>query len=94
MFVVDRPKPMIRMHSVHRLFGLVLIGVALSHIQLSSRAISAHLKERSAAIAAAVLAIALVSTYALVALNPILPGIAEPLGTAAQRAENRDAAAR
>lgn len=65
MFVVDRPTPTIRMHPVHRLFGLVLIGAALSHIQLSSREISAHLKERSAAIAAAVLAIALVSTITL-----------------------------
>lgn len=94
MFAVDRPSFTIRMHPVHKLFGLLLIGAALSHIQLNARAIGAHLKERSAAIVAAVLMVALVSAYALVVVNPIPPDIAEPLDKAAQRAENRDAAVR
>jgi hypothetical protein len=94
MIVVDKPSFTIQMHPVHKLFGLLLIGAALSHIQLNARAIGAHLKEHSAAIAAAVLTAALALTYALVALNPIPPDIAEPLDKAAQQAENRDAAAR
>ncbi len=93
MFIVDKPSFTISMHPVHKLFGLVLIGAALSHIQLNARAIGAHLKERSAALVAAVLTTALVSTYAIVALNPVPPDIAKPLDDAAQRAENPGGAA-
>lgn len=94
MLVVDKPSFTIRMHPVHKLFGVVLIGAAISHIQLNSRAIGAHLKERSAALAAVMLTIALVSAYALVALNPIPSAIAVPLDEAAQRAESRGEEAR
>lgn len=88
MMVVDKPSFTIRMHPVHKLFGIVLIGAAISHIQLNARAIGAHLKERAASLAAATLTIALVSAYALVALNPVPSAIAAPLDEAARRAEN------
>lgn len=94
MFVVDKPSFTIQMHPVHKLFGLLMIGAAISHIQLNARAIAAHLEQRSAAMAAAVLTVALVSAYAIVALNPIPPGLAEPLDKAAQQAESREAATR
>lgn len=94
MFIVDKPSFTIRMHPVHKLFGLVLIVAALSHIQLNARALGAHLKARSGSIAAAALTIAMVSAYALVALNPIPPAIAAPLDEAAQRAENPGAGGR
>lgn len=94
MLIIDKPSFTIRMHPVHKLFGLVLIGAALSHIQLNARAIATHLKERSAALAGAVLVAAMVSAYAIVAMNPIPPDIAEPLDRVADRAEHRDSASR
>lgn len=87
MFIVDKPSFTIRMHPVHKLFGLVLIGAALSHLQLNARAIGAHLKERSAALVCGVMTVALVSTYAIVAMNPIAPDIANSLDKAAERVE-------
>lgn len=92
MLIVDKPSFSLRMHPVHKLFGIVLIVAALSHLQLNARAIGAHLRERSGTLAAAVLVAALVSTYAIVALNPLPPDVAEPLDKAAERAENRGGA--
>ena len=38
MLIIDKPSFTFRMHPVHKLFGLVLVGAALSHIPLNARA--------------------------------------------------------
>lgn len=88
MFIVDKPSFSIQMHPVHKLFGIVLIAAAISHIQLNARAIGVHLKERSGALSAAVLTMVLVLTYGLAVMNPIQPDLAAPLDEAAHRVEN------
>jgi L-asparagine transporter-like permease len=90
MLVVDKPSFTIQMHPVHKLFGIVMIVAALSHLQLNARALAAHLKQQSAALWCAGLVTALIAIYVVVALNPVPPELAAPLDEAAGRAEHHD----
>jgi hypothetical protein len=90
MLIVDRPSFTIQMHPVHKLFGIVMIVAALSHIQLNARAIGAHLTQRNAALFGVALVVALLSACVVVVLNPVPAELAKPLDQAAQRAEHPD----
>lgn len=87
MMIVDRPSFSIRMHPVHKLFGIVMVLAALSHLGLNARAALAYLKERSVLLVAAVLVVALVGSYGVVLLRPLPAGPAEQLDKAAAELE-------
>jgi L-asparagine transporter-like permease len=93
MLIIDKPSFTMQMHPVHKVFGIVMIVAALSHLQLNARAIGEHLKQRSAALTGVVLVIALLSSYVVVTLNPVPPELAEPLDQAADQAEGHDRSA-
>lgn len=87
MFIVDRPSFTLRMHPVHKFFGIVLIAAAISHLSLNGRALIAHIKDRVAAAVAVVLTLVLVATYSVVALSPVPPEQAQQLDEMARRIE-------
>lgn len=93
MFWIEKPSFTIRMHPVHKLFGLIMVAAAISHIGLNGRSVLAYMKQRSMALVAGALTALLVLTYAVVIMQPIPPELATPLDEAAQRAENHGAAA-
>jgi uncharacterized membrane protein len=90
MLIIDRASFTVQMHPVHKVFGILMIIAALSHLQLNARALSAHLKQRAGAIAGVVLTALLVSAYAAAVMNPVPKELAEPLDRAARQAEAED----
>jgi predicted branched-subunit amino acid permease len=63
MFVIERPSFTIQMHPVHKLFGLLMVMAAATHLVLNFRQLKNHLKTRSVALAGLVLIVALVLLY-------------------------------
>lgn len=87
MLVVDRPSFSIRMHPVHKLFGVLLILGVLGHLGLNHRALLAHARQRAAAGVGAALAVVLVLVYGVAALMPIDADQAATIDRAAERLE-------
>lgn len=94
MLVVDRPSFSIRMHPVHKLFGVLLVLGVLSHLSLNHRALLAHTRQRAAAWVGAVLAVVLVLVYAVAAFSEMDPEQATLIDQAAERLEQGVGAAR
>lgn len=92
MLVVDQPSFTLRMHPVHKLFGLVMVAAAPVHLALNWRALQAHLARRGTAMVGLVAVLALVAAYAVVALNPVPEEDAAVLDEAARRIEAGKAA--
>jgi hypothetical protein len=63
MFVVEQPSFTIAMHPVHKLFGLLMVVCACSHIWLNRHAIGQHVRQRSAAIVLVILTMMLTLLY-------------------------------
>ncbi len=90
MFVIEKPSFTLQMHPVHKLFGLVMVASAIAHLTLNFRSIKAHLRFRSAMVAAALLSVALVLLYS-VALNKAVPAdLAQQMDEAAAKAERQE----
>lgn len=87
MFVINKTSFTLQMHPVHKLFGLVLIAAAVSHIWLNRKALIQHLKARSGAIAGSILTVVLVLLYGVAVNNAIPPETAEKLDSLAHEAE-------
>ncbi len=87
MLVVDRPSFSIRMHPVHKLFGILMVLGVLSHLGLNYRALLAHARQRAVAWVGAALGVVLVLLYAVVAFNAPDPAEAAAIDQAAQRLE-------
>lgn len=87
MLVIDRPSFSIRMHPVHKLFGMLLILGVLGHLSLNYRALLAHARQRAAAWVGTALALILVLVYAVAALMKIDAEQAAIIDKAAQRLE-------
>ncbi|PTT79591.1 hypothetical protein DBR42_21090 [Pelomonas sp. HMWF004] len=87
MLVVDRPSFTLRLHPVHKLFGLVLVAAAGVHLALNARALRQHLRDGRVQVAGVVLAVVLAATYAAAALRPLDEATAQQLDNAAQRLE-------
>lgn len=89
MFVVEKPSFTLQMHPVHKLFGLVMVVAAASHLTLNWRSIRAHLKFRSGALAAALLTVALVALYGVASRNAVPDDLARQMDEAAAKAEKQ-----
>lgn len=87
MLVIDRPSFSIRMHPVHKLFGVLLILGVLGHLSLNYRALLAHTRQRAAAWVGAALAVILVLVYGVAALMQIDAEQAAIIDQAAERLE-------
>lgn len=88
MFFIERPSFTIQMHPVHKLFGLLMVVAAVTHISLNYRALLSHLKPRGAVIYAAVLGVVLVLLYGVAINNKLPQNIAEQMDSAAAEAES------
>lgn len=87
MLVIDRPSFSIRMHPVHKLFGVLLILGVLGHLSLNYRALLTHTRQRAAAWVGAALAVILVLVYGVAALMEIDAEQAAIIDQAAERLE-------
>lgn len=87
MLVVDQPSFSLRLHPVHKLFGILMVVAGSIHLLLNQTALRAHLRQRAAVLWASALALLLVSTYALVIFNPVDAKVAGRLDAAAREAD-------
>lgn len=87
MLVVDRPSFTMRLHPVHKTFGLLMVLAAASHLVLNARALGSHLRQRAGAWLAAGLTALLVAAYALAVLRTLPPEPAQRLDEAARQLE-------
>ena len=87
MLFMDRPSFTIRMHPVHKLFGIVMVLAVLSHLTLNARALLAHTRNRWALVGGGLLTVLLVVTYAVVVASPVDPEAANVLDQAARQLE-------
>ncbi|GAA5162932.1 DUF4405 domain-containing protein [Viridibacterium curvum] len=87
MLVVDQPSFSLRMHPVHKLFGILMVVAASIHLVLNQAALRAHLRQRAAALWASALALILVGVYAIAIMNPVDAEVASRLDAAAREAE-------
>lgn len=90
MFFIEKPSFTIQMHPVHKLFGLLMILAAITHISLNYRALFKHLKTRATAIYGGVLVVVLVLLYGVAVNNKVPEELARQMDTAAAEAESRD----
>jgi len=88
MLVVDRPSFTMRLHPVHKLFGLLLIGAAATHLVLNARALRRHLQDGRVLGAGFVLAVVLTAAYVAATLQPLDEATARQLDDAARRLED------
>lgn len=88
MLIMDRPSFTIRMHPVHKLFGIVMVLAMLSHLTLNARALLAHTRNRWALVGGGLLTVLLVMTYAVVVASPVAPEAAKVLDQAAREMED------
>lgn len=90
MFVVERPSFTIQMHPVHKVFGLVMVAAAVTHLSLNFRGLLGHLRTRSVAVYGSVLAAALVLLYGIAVNNRIPAELAQQMDAAAAKVEGED----
>ena len=89
MFVIEQPSFTIQMHPVHKLFGLVMILSAVTHLLYNYRTLWTHLKNGSTAVFASVLVVMLVLLYGAAINNPVPDDLALQMDTAAAQAEHQ-----
>lgn len=87
MYVIEEPSFAIRMNPVHKGFSLVMIGAATTHIVLHRHTVLAHLRRRAGALAAGILAIGLMGTYAASVMRQMPSELAHQMDKAARQAK-------
>jgi len=90
MFVVEKPSFTIQMHPVHKVFGILMIAAAVTHLSLNFRGLVNHLKTRSFAVYGSVLVAALVLLYGIAINKEIPPDLAQQMDAAAAKVEGED----
>ena len=90
MLVMDQPSFSIRMHPVHKLFGIVMVVAALSHVGLNARALINHARQRPTAIVGALLTAVLAVAAGASMTTQIPEEAARELDRAARRLEQAD----
>ncbi len=90
MFVIEKPSFTIQMHPVHKLFGLLMVFAAVTHISFNYRALINHLKSRSTSIYGGVLVVCLVLLYGAAINNKVPADLAEQMDSAAAELDSRD----
>ena len=66
MFVVEKPSFTIAMHPVHKMFGLLMVVCACSHIWLNRRALGQHMRQRGGVMIVLILSVLLTVLYGVV----------------------------
>lgn len=89
MFFINQTSFTLQMHPVHKLFGLLLVVAAVSHITLNFKSLLNHVKTRSVAITGGVLTIVLMLLYGVAINNAIPPEAAAQLDALAKQAEEQ-----
>ncbi len=87
MLWMDQPSFTLRMHPVHKLFGVLLVIAVSVHIMLNRRALAAHLSTRAGWTTAVTLGVVLAITYTIVAFSHVPEELARPLDEAARLIE-------
>lgn len=87
MFVIEKPSFTIQMHPVHKVFGLVMILAAITHLSLNYRGLVNHLRTRSIALYGSALVAALVLLYGIAIYNEVPAELAEQMDAAAAKVE-------
>jgi hypothetical protein len=90
MFVVEKPSFTLQMHPVHKTFGLLMVAAAIAHLSLNFRGLVAHLRTRSVAVYASVLAALLVAAYGVAIQKAVPPDLARQMDAAAAKADADD----
>ncbi len=90
MFVIEKPSFTIQMHPVHKLFGLLMIVAAVTHISFNFKALLNHIKTKSASIYGSVLVVILVLLYGVALNNAVPDALAEQMDSAAAQVEGKD----
>ena len=90
MYVVEKPSFTIQMHPVHKVFGLLMVAAAVTHLSLNFRGLVNHLKTRSIAVYGSVLVAALVILYEVAIQNEIPAELAQQMEAAAEKVEGED----
>ena len=89
MFVIEQPSFTIQMHPVHKLFGLLFIIAAVTHLSYNYRGLINHLKNKSSVVFASVLVVMLVLLYGAAINNEVPEDLAIIMDTAAAQAESQ-----
>ena len=89
MFFIEKPSFTIQMHPVHKLFGLLMIVAAITHISLNYRSLFKYLKTKSTAIYGSVLVVLLVFLYGVAINNEVPEDLAKRMDSAAAEAEEK-----
>ena len=90
MFVIEKPSFTIQMHPVHKLFGLLMIVAAVTHISFNFKALLNHIKTKSASIYGSVLVVVLVLLYGVAMNNEVPDALAEQMDSAAAKVEGKE----
>jgi cytochrome b561 len=90
MYVVEKPSFTIQMHPVHKVFGILMIAAAVTHLSLNFRGLVTHLKTRSIAVYGSVLVALLVVLYGVAINKTIPPELAQQMDAAAAQADADD----
>lgn len=90
MYVVEKPSFTIQMHPVHKVFGILMIAAAVTHLSLNFRGLLNHLKTRSIAVYGSVLVALLVLLYGVAVNKTIPPELAQQMDAAAAQADADD----
>jgi cytochrome b561 len=90
MYVIEKPSFTMQMHPVHKVFGILLIAAAVTHLSLNFRGLVNHLKTRSVAVYGSVLVAALVLLYGVAINKEIPPELAQQMDAAAAKVEGED----
>lgn len=90
MFVIEKPSFTIQMHPVHKLFGLIMIISAVTHISLNYKPLLRHFKSKSMTAYGSLLVVVLVLLYGVALNNSIPEDLAETMDQAAAKAEGHE----
>jgi cytochrome b561 len=90
MYVVEKPSFTMQMHPVHKVFGILLIVAAVTHLSLNFRGLVNHLKARSVALYGSALVAALVLLYGVAIQKEIPAELAKQMDEAAAKVEGED----
>jgi len=90
MFVVEKPSFTMQMHPVHKVFGILMIAAAVTHLSLNFKGLVSHLKTRSVALYGSALVAALVLLYGVAIQKEIPAELAKQMDEAAAKVEGED----
>jgi len=91
MMVVDQPSFTLRLHPVHKVFGIVLVAAVGMHLFTQLPHLMRHLKAPAPRCVAGLVLLLLVTCYALAWMNPVAPEQAQQLDDMARRIEAGEA---